>query len=95
MKLIGMNKPRKKKKDDSVSRLKAVSLKGSTKTLSLKARGLRGSRALTVAMATPRRARRRKAIVRIVHAKPISGIKCEAMMGMMMPPRPLPAAMTP
>lgn len=36
-----------------------------------------------------------KAIARIVQPKPISGMRWDAIMGMMMPPRPLPAAIIP
>jgi hypothetical protein len=95
MKLNGMKIPMKNRKDEKVNKLNRVSVKGSQKTRSLKARGLGGRRDLTVRKATDRSARMRKALILIVHPKPTSSIRCVVMIGKITPPSPDPAAIIP
>jgi hypothetical protein len=95
MKLIGMKRPRKKMNEARVRRLKRMSANGSRNTFRWNGRGRGGSRDLIVRAAIHSRPRSIKAIERMVQPKPMLGMRCEAMMGMMMPPRPLPAAIIP
>lgn len=71
MKLIGMNRPMKKRKEERVRRTKRMSVNGSRKTLKCNGRGLGGSLDLTVRVAIPKRPSSIKAITRIVHPNPI------------------------
>jgi len=81
MKLIGMNRPKKNRNDDAITKRTLVSLKGSTKTFSLNGRGFGGSRDVMVRFAIINRPRIRKAIDLKAHAKPTSGIRWVAMIG--------------
>ena len=85
----------KNKKDATLRRLKLTSLNGSTKTFIWNALGFGGSRDVTVKKAIHIKPKIMKPIVRIVHPYPIRGIRCDAMIGKMIPPNPLPAAMMP
>lgn len=95
MKLIGIKSPMKNMNEEAVTMTNFLSLKGSTKTFNSNALGLGGRREEIVRAAMIMRPRMRKAMIRIVHAKPTSGMRCEAMIGKMMPPKPEPAAIIP
>jgi len=95
IKLIGIKRPRKNRKAERVKALNLMSLKGSRNTESSNFLGCGGSLDRTVNIATVMSARTRKAHIRMAHPKPTCGMRCEAMIGKMIPPKPDPAAMTP
>ena len=75
MKLNGVKRPIKKKNDDIITRATQVSLKGSTKTLSLSGRGFGGRRDVTVKFAMIIRPSIKKAIDLSAQAKPTCGMR--------------------
>lgn len=95
MKLKGINSPRKTKKAAKDNATKAGSRKGLTKSVMEKGRGEGGRRERTVRLEIVRRPRMMKPQTRMVHGKPIFGIRFWTKMGNMTPPREEPEAIIP